>query len=722
MDMTLKSALLAAGAALLGGPTLALAQTADTSTAQQPVIEEVVVTAERRETSLQSTPIAITAVGADQIQKAGVTTILDLKRVAPTVTFSTSNGVPQIFVRGVGQTLVSLGGEGGVATHIDGVYLGRPVQVNSALYDLRRVEVLRGPQGTLYGRNATGGSINFITAGPTSTPEGYAILRAGNYNAFRFEGAAGGPLMAGVDARLAAMYDVRDGYVDNLVTGEPIGHPETRAARLSVRIAPEDAPFDLTVSADYLKTTGDAQAFKRKLSYNLPNSIAGGRFTDEPWKIYSTTDAAGDRELSGINATASWDLGWATLKSITSGRRNSLHRVADIDASDLFSFENFEGFVKAKQFSLELQLLSKTGGRLEWVAGAYFFDETSREQNKYFFALNLGTVAAPRVIPINLDLRARQYIQAYALFGQASYRITDQLRATVGLRYSDEDKKSHASNNGAIADLSAKFNAWTPKFGIEYTLEDTLLYASATRGFKAGGFNSSTTAQKFPFEPEYIWAYEFGAKRDWLDGRLRTNLALFHSKYTNLQVQQNINAVSVVTNAASAKINGAELEVTYRPIQNLTLNGAFSYLDTAYQRTNPPFQLVNGLPPGGLVDMSGKSLPFAPKFAFIVNLEYRHPTPSLGGNLVFNASHDWRDRTHLDVLAMPTENQGAYGLTDLRLAYERADRKLELAIFGRNIFDRHYYTTLLRSQPTINGPVGPEGNPRTFGAELKLRY
>jgi iron complex outermembrane receptor protein len=267
----------AAAAVLAGAPTVVHAQT---SAAQSSTIEEVIVTATRRETSIQSTALAVTAVSGNQLQEAGVRSVTDLNKIAPTVQFSTSNGTPQVFIRGIGLTQVSLGGEGGVATHIDGAYLGRPVHINSALYDLERVEVLRGPQGTLYGRNATGGSINFITASPTSTPEAYGILSVGNYSARRAEGAVSGPIADGLDARLAFVYDTHDGYTENLATGRNIGHPETAAARLSLLFAPESANFTVRLTADYLRTTDDPSVFKRRNSYNAPNSIPGGALHD----------------------------------------------------------------------------------------------------------------------------------------------------------------------------------------------------------------------------------------------------------------------------------------------------------------------------------------------------------------------------------------------------------------------------------------------------------
>jgi iron complex outermembrane receptor protein len=719
----------AAAAVLAAMPSLAHAEAATDSGS---TLGEVIVTAARRETSVQSTPIAVTAVSGTKLQDEGVRSVADLNKIAPTVQFSTSNGTPQIFIRGIGLSQVSLGGEGGVATHIDGVYLGRPVHINSALYDLERVEVLRGPQGTLYGRNATGGSINFITASPTATPQAYAILTVGNFEERRAEAAVSGPITDGVEGRLAFVYDTHDGYTENLVTGRPIGHPETVAGRVSLLLAPQGSPFTLRLTADYLKTTNDPSVFKRRDTYNAPNSVPGGRFTDEPWKIYSTTVPIGDQELSGLNATATWDLGWASLKSITAERQGSVHRSTDVDASDLTTFENLYGYTKASQFSQEFQLLSKDTGRLTWVAGAYYYEEKAKDQNPFHIDLNFATVAKPFIVPFDLGLNSEQYTRAYAVFGQASYAITDQLKATFGLRYSKDEKKisEFASNtfptlpaltSSQTAHLQAQFSAWTPKFVLEYRLGDTFLYASASRGFKAGGFNSSTPAQTAPYGPEYITTIELGAKRDWLEGHLRTNLAIYTSEYKDLQVTQYINAVSIITNAAKARISGAELEVTYRPVQGLTLDGSFAYLNTEYERTTPPFQLRDGLS-GAFVDMSGKALPYAPPFAFNLGAEYRWPVASLNGDLMVNATFEWRDKSHLDVLDFPTETQKAYGVANVRAAYERAGGKLEFALFARNLFNEDYYVTLLRSQPTINGSVGFQNTPRTYGAELRLRY
>lgn len=341
-------------------------------------------------------------------------------------------------------------------------------------------------------------------------------------------------------------------------------------------------------------------------------------------------------------------------------------------------------------------------------------------------------MAAPAVVPFDLDLRARQYTRSYAAFGQASYSITEQLKATIGIRYSRDDKKSAefakntfptlpALSSSARADLHDTFSAWTPKFVLEYKSGDTFLYASASRGFKGGGFNSSTPAQTQSYDPEYITTFELGAKRDWLDGHLRTNLAIYSSQYKDLQVTQFINAVSIITNAAKARINGAELEIKYRPVEALTLDGSFAYLDTKYKKSTPPFQLRDGLS-GNFIDMTGRPLPFSPKFSFNIGGEYRWIAPSLNGDIILNPTFEWRDKTHLDVLTLPTETQKSYGIANMRLAYERAGGQFEFALFARNLFNKDYYVTLLRSQPTINGSVGFQNTPRTYGAELRVKY
>jgi iron complex outermembrane receptor protein len=725
-------------ALLIGAPAVGHAAEAAAAEAasSKDTIAEVVVTAERRETNIQSTPLAVTALGAEQLQRAGVQSVGDLARVVPTVQFVQTGLLPQIYIRGIGLQQSTGTTDPGVATHIDGVYLGRPIGTAAAMYDLERVEVLRGPQGTLYGRNATGGSINFITKGPSKSFTADGVATVGNYRQFRFEGGVGGPITDSVSGRLAVLYDRRDSYIENLTTGNPLSRPETFAGRLKLRYAPGDSGLQVDFSADYMKTTGDAPEFSvRNLYPQGPAYVSPplGQLSPKAHAIY--TDIAkplGTVELAGANLTVAYDFGAATLKSITAARSSVVHRSWDGDGTTLANEDMLNGHEKSLQYSQEFQLLSNGAGPFSWVMGAYYFRETPSDDYQWAIKFNVSPFGAPPfVVPFDLRSRDHQKTRAWALFGQASYEFTSKLKATVGLRYSDDHKRISEYQYAQLVGLapaavttyddSASWSALTPKFGLEYKLPNGMAYVSATRGFKAGGFNASNPGQTFPFDPEYIWNYEAGFKADWFDHRLRTNLAVFHAEYSDLQVVQFVNTASVIKNAATARIDGLELEAIARPLAGLELTGALSLLDTAYKKSNPSFQLfdpVFKVP----VDMTGRRLPFSPKAALNLGLQYTRTVPALRGDLQFNANYHWQDDSALDSLLQETETQKAYGLFDARLGYSPENSPFEVAVFVRNLTNKSYWVTLLRGNEPIGGNIGTEGAPRTYGVQVRFRY
>lgn len=718
-------------AAMLGLASAAQAQEAPATPVGEAdtISNDIVVTATRRGTALQTTPLAVTALGGESLAQSGVTTAADLVRVAPTVQVAKVNSIPQIYIRGIGLQNTTIGSDPGVAVHINGAYLARPPMIEAGMYDLERIEVLRGPQGTLYGRNATGGALNLITAKPTDTLEASARFELGNYDRFRAEAMVSGPLSEDFGVRVAGFFDRRDGYTTNLVTGAPVGQPRTGAGRVTLEYAPDHSNFTSVVSADYLKTTRDGIAnYVRAFYPTIPGVYApvpGGRYSDNPREVYYDLDPTGMTEIAGITLENALDFSGVTLKSLSAYRYMRRNYASDVDATDLPNINNPLQADRSETFTQEFQLLSNNDSNLEWLLGAFYLNEKARDA--FDFDILTTFFGDPTVIPFTLNIRNAQTTNSYAAFGQVSYNFLPGLKGTVGLRYS-KDKKSIDEYlaipefaTTSTADLSGSWSALTPKFGLEYQAGRTFVYGSVTRGFKAGGFNAGNPDQKVGFDPEYVWTYEAGVKRDWFGNLLRTNLSVFRSEYTNLQVTQYLNNTSQLENAGSARIDGVELEVMVRPSSQLELKGAFNYLDSAYKKSSPPFTLLDPVT-AELVDMTGRPLPFAPKYAFTLNLDYNVPVSALNGDLVFNANHAWRSKTYLDSITRETEAQESYGLTDVRLGWERSDGKLELAVFGRNVFEQDYYVSSLRGSVSVGGAVGTLGPPRTYGVQARIAY
>lgn len=704
------------------------AETAADASTDSVGINDIIVTATRRDTTVQSTPIAITALGGDELTKAGVTDVGALARNVPTVQFIYNSGVPSLYIRGIGLQNTTVNAEAGVALHLNGIYLARPVSVSAAFFDLERVEVLRGPQGTLYGRNATGGAINFLTARPTDETEGAATFEIGNYDRIRGEAMVSGPLGGGLKARVAGFFERRDGYTVNLANGERLSHPRSGGIRGTLDYSPDDSDFSSTLVVDFLSTTGMPLEQQLKARYpEIPGvyvPVPPGRIGPKPFQVYTDmTDLPGTQRLWGASLTNALELDGVTLKSVT-GYRYSLRRQAgDFDGTDAPNINGTLFYQRSRSFSQEFQIASNGGSPFQYLVGAYYFHDVSNEINTFDIRINLGTFDAPFLLPFQLFVGNDQRTNSYAAFGEASYEITPELKATVGIRYSKDRK----TNDGVLASslaptdnpfLKDSWSAVTPKFVLEYNRDRLLLYASATRGFKAGGFNN---VQRESYDPEYVWTYEVGAKQDWFGDRLRTNLSAFYSDYSNLQVTQYINNTSVLRNAASARIAGMEFETMLRPARGLEFRATATYLDTKYTRSDPPFILRDPVTAEN-VDMTGKRLPFAPKFAYSISGKYTVPVDALAGDLSFEASFAHRSKSFLDSSDQETEAQPGYGLLDMRAGWESADGKFDVALFARNITNKVYFVQALRGSTSIGGAIGYLGDPRTYGVQLRARF
>ncbi|MBX3705300.1 MAG: TonB-dependent receptor [Pseudomonadales bacterium] len=672
------------------------------------VIEEVIVTAERRESSLQKTPVAISVFNDEFLKASTVRSIQDVAPYSPGLNYTQVSNFAQLNMRGIGLEQINMGGEPGVAFHVDGVYVARPFVNDAVFLDLARVEVLRGPQGTLYGRNATGGSVNLISNTPTDTFESEFAGLVGNYDRVRISAMASGPLgRPGVRGRIAVVSDERDGYLDNLLNGKSLEDARTRSVRGQLDFDLSES-LTLAVAGDYMKQDDTGPMFRPG---DIPGTAAalGGRLSDDPWKIYVDGPSDQDVDASGLSARLNWDLEGFSVTAITAWRRSSFDLRSDLDGTDFF-LVNEDLHEDASQFSQELQIASADDDRLQWLAGAYYFHENA--DLDYIFPIP----------PFATTIRfvSEQETTAYALFGQISYALTDRLTLTAGLRYSDDEKKGSTEQTFFVVgnvDVDDDWQAWTPRFVIDYQVSDaSLVYLSVARGFKAGGINTGSL-QVAAYDPEYVWNYEVGVKSRFFEDRLQTNLAAFQYNYDDLQVTQFAVGQTFIENAADAEGRGIELEATALIGAHMSLSVALAYLDAEFTR----YQALDTFRPElGVLDLENNDLPRAPKFTASVVAQYDQPFAS-GAQLSTRIEYQYQDDFYFTSFNTDYAQGGQYDLLNARIAFVLPGQRWEVAAFGKNLTDQEY--ELATTVSGINaGTLELYGAPRTYGVEARYRF
>lgn len=728
---------------LLGTTGAALAQNSGE------VVEDIVVTASKRETNLQSTALAVSAVDGETLAEQQVTGIDGLAQMMPNVNFGQTTGNARIAVRGVGFDNLSVGNEGRVAFHVDGVYVSRPAGALSTLYDIERVEVLRGPQGTLYGRNATGGAVNVIPNGPTREAEGYLNATFGNYNLRRFEGALSGPLSDSVSARIAFQTADRDGYGRNITNGLDIDDLSTRAVRGALRFDLSPAA-DLTLSADYMEQDDHAYGFVLMGPGSLPDSglglpgaplkgvLQGGAVAADPRDSAADIGPFNNREFWGVGAELNLDFGGVDFTSVTGYRSSSWRLTSDLDATSA-RMTYYEQLEDSEQVSQEFRLSRDWGGG-DWMLGAYYFQEELFGGTLIPFDPSVLTPIPP--LPPLTSLRqgffGLGYIdtEAAAVFGHVRFQLSDAWALRVGGRYSEETKDIDEVNKidpatpwppyapvfpptppGVHQTTSASWSGFTPSLTLEYQPHDDLfLYASYSEGFKSGGFNLGNAQP--PFDEEEITAYEIGLRADWMNGRLRTNATGFFYEYSNLQVSKINGPVVTIENAAEANLYGAEFEITALPTANLRIDANIALLESEYENytsADPARALL------GPIDLSGNQLYQAP--GYTVNLAVSYDIPTSVGDFTLRAEGRWIDQVYFTPFNLEHVSQPAHEVFNAFLLYDAPSGAWNASLFVRNIADDRSISSALVGSGLVGFPlVGSYDPPRTYGVQLGYRF
>ena len=700
--------------------------------AEQAVLEEIIVTATRRQTDLQSTPISVASFSGDTLKELGIDDLRDVSQFVAGVYVGESAGAGSspITIRGVGDNQLGLGGDSSIAIYIDGVYLGRPYANMFDLLNVERLEILKGPQGTLYGRNATGGAINIITMTPDESARAYGDLRLAEYDSRRARLGLSGPLSQRVFGGLNVSWSKRDGYVRNVVDGKDYNAEETLNVQAELRFLPSDVTEirwradggynDATLVFLPFYTITDPALFPF-----VPGSSVAFEDDDSNDVDVTAIDSLPpyeDRDWVGTSLTVNYDAVWGTLRSITAYRENSLAESTDADASP-FDLAVYELEEDQDQLSQDLILIGEPRGRFSWVAGANYY----REQTDGFQLTEIGAFG-PGVF---VAATGRNETEAYAVYAEGTVDITERLALIAGVRYSDETKKYRFSQTSVgldnISPVSGEisFDATTPKVVVQYQLSDEVfLYASASNGFKSGGFSainpvalatSSPPGHPDRFGQEDVWAYELGAKSEWLENSLRLNFSAYRYDYEDLHtnVTDAIGFAKVVS-APKAEIDGVELDAMWSVTPRLSLTASAAYVDAQYDSI---LTYPDGLGGTKVDDLTGNQLPRSPKSEVALGFEYSRPL--LNGDVLLRV--DWRfsDSTYLTELNDPIDRQRSYDTGNVRVRYTPASDKFDLEAFVDNVADEQVRS---HSKPILGavyrGMITP---PRVAGVELRFR-
>lgn len=635
---------LLAASAIVAPATVSRAQNGPAATGQDAgAIEEIVVTAQRRSENLQDVPVAVTAVSGEALAAKGVQSTADLASVTPGLNFTLAGGVAVPRIRGVGTGSPIGGNENPIATYVDGVYIANSSSALISLNNIAQVAVLKGPQGTLFGRNATGGLIQITTRDPHQDFGGEASLTYGNKDRIGADLYLTGGLAKGLAADVAVHYlDQGEGYGVNLFNGRDVNMSRDFAIRSKLKAELADTT-SATLALDYAATRTVNPAL-RPISGSTP--VTGAPFAGGDFDVNSNVQPLYASNQGGVSLTIDHDLETAKVVSITAYRQSKFKSRFDSDKLPL-ALAQTALWEPDKQFSQELQLLSKPGAMFDWMVGGYYFYARSE--------LDPIRVTLPTGVSITQSI---QTARSGAVFGQATVHLGPSTNLTGGLRFTTEKRKfrgapSFQSNAGTVVpgaavagELSADKLTWRLALDHHFS-DDTLGYVSYNRGFKSGGFNPSRAVNPLlPFAPEVLDAYEVGLKTDFLDKTVRLNAATFYYDYKNIQNAAFNNGVTTITNAASAKIYGLDLDATLAPTRNLGLNFGLSLIHDRFG-AYPGATISTPLVPNGTTILGGNALTVGnakgnriantPDWTANAGVDYRVPLAK--GGLRFNLNY-----------------------------------------------------------------------------------
>jgi iron complex outermembrane receptor protein len=683
-------------------------------------LERVEVTALKTRQTLQDVPASVTALTADDLARSGIVNSADLQQKVPGLSLSSGGRETNLSIRGVSNNVRSIGADPSNAVHLDGVYLPRSSMALTELFDLQRVEVLKGPEGTLYGRNATGGAINVVTRAPTANPSAEGFIGSGSLGLRRTQVAVGGGT-DDVSGRLAVAYTKDDGYTRNLSTGTGLDDNNFKAFRGKLRVA-LGGKSDLTLMAQASEDKGtigygvstDTAITGPQYPYSLGYGLTGADHRTNARNIRLDSPVTSARKTSVMAATVNWDLGPVGFKSITGITSYKSGDQNDVDWTGA-KLETQDTTTDVKSTSQEFQLYSQGDGPLEWTAGVFLYRDKGTETLDWL-GYGIDNCGVP-----GSCAWARQTVKSSgrseAVFGQMTYRFTREWSVLLGARYNRDTKDGDATNrsNGATSITDVSFTSFTPKAQLQWTPAKGLMaYAGVSKGFKSGGFNYGTAGLE-KFEPESIVATEVGVRSTLMGGALSLNASAFNYDYTNLQLKTGVlsgqQTTIMVSNASKAKVQGLELSA------DAALGAGFGGgLSAAFIDSELLNYMTPSRPPR---DLSGMPLPLTPKRSGSVWLD--HKVAMSGGQLRSHLEYNYRSSVVFPLTLDQANNKGeAYGVVNASLRWTAPKEAWYLQGGVRNATDKLYRT--MRADYKWGGVVESYGAPRTVEVRLGFKY
>jgi len=747
------------------------------------LLEEITITAQRREESLQKSSLAIEVMSAEALQKAGVTQASDITAMTPGVQIGGGGPQPQVYIRGIGDYGANSVSNPAIAFNLDGVYVARSQAIAGNFFDLARMEVLKGPQGTLYGRNASGGAINLIANAPKlGVTEGYAEVGVQNYNGASAEVAINLPLGESIAARVSAQDVSRDGYISDGSNDD-----KHQSARVQLLYKPSEQ-FDARLWYSYTKVTGKGGGFVLFDPAGTPEVGRPATPSFDPWTSIASPQANGiiaganaalnaqraftpptpwldsfdasrlsqDLEFSNVHAEMNWHMNWATLTVIPAYQ--SARMGYSVIPALYYATVDDQGTPETSYASSMEARLSNNTDQLKWVVGGFYFDENQHSRS----TIDNGFIQ-------RLMIKGSQSTTSYAAFGQATYSVSDPFRVILGMRYTREKKEAIFNRYtlalsadcfvSPICDLDAVPNAdGTPgnvtdsafnyRAGVEYDVApDSMLFMTVATGFKAGGISQANVE---PFKPETLTAFTVGSRNRFLDNSLQVNLEGFYYAYKDHQefvvaVDRGGKVGAFNLNAGNAKSYGASLDVVWKADRHEQVRVAAEYVQASYDSfdyTQPTFTIAPGStscpsavdPSLGTVNLggpvpspvsrlncAGNQMIRTPKWSGLAGYTYTFDL-SNGSKLDAGFDMNYAASRWLTTAFIANVRAPSYTVWNANLTYDTPDGNAQVGLFMHNITDKAVYTGA--SENTfVGGLVGANiGSPKTYGARLRVKF
>lgn len=698
--------------------------------------DEIIVTARKREESLQDTSMALSVVDDTMLDRKQINDVTGLQGVVPTITIGETVGLLKINVRGLGNSTNTRSEDSDVVLHVDGAVVSRMEAQAMAFFDLERVEVLRGPQGTLYGRNSTGGTINLVTKKPTSSFEGYASATLGNYNLIKMDTAVSGPITDTISARLALTSTDRGGFGKNIQTGNDIEDQKRYAGRLHLRFQPSDR-VDFLLTGEYAKQD-DASGFFGFLAPLFPFDPsyvprgAGGFSDPNSRDVASNFDPQLERETWSITGNLGIELNDnLKLRNIINYRELNFFLAQDLDTSTVSTATYVSIPLRDEQFSEEFQLIYSSD-RLNAIAGLFYFKET------FGGTTNIGT--GPNT-GIFFKLVGQSKTEAIAPFFNIAYDLSDAFTLRVGGRYNSEKRSivndtilngNRVTTDNDVSDDRRRISAYTGEYGVDWNISDNaMVYYTFSQGFRSGAaliFQSTSPI----IDPTRVKNHEIGLKFESQDRKFYANIAAFMADIKNLQRTQAslVNGLlnTRVNNVNALETKGVEADLGWTPIRDLNLRASVAWLKAEFQdftTSDPIKRIVNPAPPPAFLpsppqQVAGNTTSQAPEWKWSIGANYTIPFAN-GSKLTLSGDVSYQSKVFFDEFNRAPFVEDKYALVDASMTYYFVGDQLSASVWGKNLTGQDRFSDVSFSAfgQVLSKQWVP---PRTYGATVRYEF